>query len=83
MNITAINVFVEIDGKQCIAIIDPQMAQMFMGMLGAYQSGQPDGAQLSILPSEVSRHVIAARQAIADRVAKRGMRDMAAKQGGE
>ncbi len=66
--ITAINVFVEIGGKQCIAIIDPQMAPMFMGMLGAYQSGQPDAARLSVLPDEVSGHLLAARQAIADRV---------------
>jgi hypothetical protein len=66
--ITAINVFVEIGGKQCIAIIDPQMAPMFVGMLGAYQSGQPDAARLSVLPDDVSEHLLAARQAIADRV---------------
>jgi len=66
--ITAINVFVEIGGKQCIAIIDPQMAPMFMGMLGAYQSGQPDAARLSVLPNDVSGHLLAARQAIAERV---------------
>ena len=55
--ITSINVYVEIDGQQCIAIIDPQMAQMFMGMLGAYQPGQPDGARLTRLPDEVSGHL--------------------------
>lgn len=69
MTVTAINVFVEMDGKQHIAILNPQMAQMFLGMLGAYQSGQPDGARLTVLPEDVSQHLLAARQALADRFA--------------
>lgn len=68
MTITAINIFVEVDGKQCIALIDPAMANMFMGMLGAYQRDQPRQANLSVLPDSVTKHLIATRQAILDHV---------------
>lgn len=68
MSITAINVFVEVDGKQCIALIDPTMADMFMGMLGAYQRGQPSAANLSVLPDYATEHLFATRQAILDYV---------------
>lgn len=68
MEVTAINIFVEVNGKQCIAIIDPAMANMFMGMLGAYQRGQPDVARLSTLPDSVTKHLIATRKAILDHV---------------
>lgn len=68
MTITAINVFVEVDGKQCIALIDPVMSDLFMGMLGAYQRGQPNGARLSTLPDSATKHLIATRKAIIDHV---------------
>lgn len=67
--ITAINVFVEIGGMQHIAILDPRMAQIFLGMLGAYQSGQPNIARLTTLPDDVSEHLLATRRALADHIA--------------
>lgn len=68
MAITAINVFVEVDGKQCIAVINPAMSGLFIGMLGAYQSGQPNVARLSTLPDSATKHLIATRKAIIDHV---------------
>lgn len=69
--VTAINVFVEIGGKQHIAILDHRMAQTFLGTLGACQSGHPNGARLTILPDEVSEHLLATRRALVDCISTR------------
>lgn len=58
----AINVFVEVDGKQCIAMIDPAMASAFMHMLPAFQKGQPEGIRLVALPDEVTEHLLELRR---------------------
>lgn len=68
MTITAINVFVEVDGKQHIAIIDADMAPMFMGMLGAFQKGQQDGATLIRLHDDVAEHLLNLRRALLARI---------------
>lgn len=68
MAITAINVFVEVDGQQCLAVIDHRMADLFMGMLGAYQAGQPNGARLSKLPDSATEHLLATRRAILEHI---------------
>lgn len=62
--ITAINVFIEANGKQYIAIIDPPMADMFVAMLGAYQKGEQSGTTLTTLPDSVTEHLLKTRQAI-------------------
>lgn len=59
---TAINVFVEVDGKQCIAMIDPAMASAFMHMLPAFQKGQPENIHLIALPDEVTEHLLTLRR---------------------
>lgn len=68
MTITAINVFVEVDGKQHIAIIDADMAPMFMGMLGAFQKGQQDCATLIPLHDDVAEHLLNLRRALLARI---------------
>lgn len=62
--ITAINVFIEADGEQHIAFIDPAMATAFIGMLGVFQPGQPKAAQLSRLPAAATRTLIDTRRAL-------------------
>lgn len=64
MTITAINVFVEVDGNQHIAFIDGESASLFIGMLGAFQRGQPKNATLVPLHDDVSQHLIATRRAL-------------------
>ena len=68
MTITAINVFVEVDGKQHIAFIDGEAASLFIGMLGAFQSGQPKNAKLVPLHDDVAKHLIETRRALLKRI---------------
>ena len=49
MNVTAINVFIEIDGKQYIAPVTAESAELFIGMLPAFQSGKITSARASML----------------------------------
>lgn len=70
MAITAINVFVEVDGQQCLAILDHRMTDLFIGMLGAYQTGQPKEARLSKLPDSATEHLLATRRAILKHIAR-------------
>lgn len=67
MTITAINVFIEIDGKQCIALIDPEMVGMFMGMLPSFQgfTDMSKGAKLTLLPPSAVEPLLETRRAIA------------------
>ncbi|MCO5339274.1 hypothetical protein [Delftia tsuruhatensis] len=64
MTITAINVFIEMDGKQCIAFINPEMAEVFVGMLPAMQTGQPKHAVLRPLPPSVAEPLQQTRAAL-------------------
>lgn len=64
MNITAINVFIEIDGKQCAAFISADMADVFVRMLPAMQAGQPEKATLHTLPESVMQPLQQTRKAI-------------------
>lgn len=70
MNITAINVFIEVDGKQCIAFINPEMAEVFVGMLPAMQTGQPKHAVLRPLPPSVAAPLEQVRAALYDHLMK-------------
>lgn len=64
MNITAINVFIEVDGEQCMAVIDGTRVEMFMGMLPAFQSKGAARAELVRLPAEVADRLIETRCAL-------------------
>lgn len=68
MAVTAINVFVEVDGKQYIAVIDAAMAPMFIGMLGAFQKGQQSAASLIPLHDDVAEHLLNTRRALQARI---------------
>lgn len=68
MTVTAINVFVEVDGKQHIAVIDSDMASMFMAMLGTFQKGQQAGATLIPLHDDVAEHLLNLRRALLARI---------------
>lgn len=60
INIEAIAVYVRIDGKVCLAPIAEEMSQAFVGMLSAFQSGQPKATKLILMPDSVSSLVNAA-----------------------
>lgn len=66
MSITAINVFIEIDGKQCAAFISAEMADVFVRMLPAMQTGQPAQAVLRALPDSVVKPLQQTRMAMWD-----------------
>ncbi|MDH1335849.1 hypothetical protein N5D77_18150 [Comamonas thiooxydans] len=68
MAITAINVFIEVDGKQHIAPIRADAADLFMGMLGAFQKDEKHRATLIPLHDDVSEHLIATRRALLKRI---------------
>ena len=68
MAITAINVFIEVDGKQHIAPIRAEAADLFIGMLGAFQKDATKGATLIPLHDDVSKHLIATRRALLKRI---------------
>ena len=72
MHITAINVFIEADGKQHIALIDPEMSDMFVGMLGAFQKGQRDGVTLVPLQDDAAEHLLNVRRALWRELTKKG-----------
>lgn len=63
-NITKISVYIEADGKVCLAPISAELAPLFLGMLSAFQEGQPKGATLLVMPGEVAAHVHAAQRAL-------------------
>lgn len=63
-NITGISVYLMIDGQLCLAPIAGEQAAMFVGMLPAFQSGQPKAARLIGMPADVAQHVAAAGEAL-------------------
>ena len=64
--ITAVNVFFEIDGKQMMAFINPEVANLFLAMLPAVQTNQPKEPQLYEVPAAVAKHLQDARSALYD-----------------
>ena len=60
MEIQRISVFVEIDGRVCLVPIAPEKAEIFIGMLPAFQSGEQKEARLIVLSPKVVEHVTAA-----------------------
>lgn len=63
-NITSISVFIEADGQVCLAPISAELAPLFLGMLPAFQDGQPKAAKMLVMPKEVADHVQAAQRAL-------------------
>lgn len=72
MNVTAINVFVEMDGMQCMAPIDPRMADMFIASLPMFQRSEQAnaGVKLVTLPLSVVEPLLETRRAFVSAVAK-------------
>lgn len=66
MNIEAISLFVKIDGRLVLAPIASDKAQLFMGMLSAFQEGSPEKATVYVMPAEVAEHVEAAGRKLSD-----------------
>ncbi|TDF24604.1 hypothetical protein EZI45_20940 [Delftia tsuruhatensis] len=66
MNITAINVFIEVDGKQTMAFIGKEQAELFVRMLPSFQDGQPDAPELYTLPASVAAPLEKTRAALYD-----------------
>lgn len=64
MNIEAVSIYVKIDGRVVLAPIAQAKAQLFMGMLPAFQEGQPSKASVYVMPKEVADHVEAAGRAV-------------------
>lgn len=59
-NLEGISVFIKINGEFCLAPIAAESAQMFVGMLSAFQTGAPKETCLIRLPADVAKHVQAA-----------------------
>ncbi|MEG0937941.1 MAG: hypothetical protein RSE32_03330 [Comamonas sp.] len=68
--ITAISVFVEFDGRLCLAPIAPESAQIFVSMLSAYQSNPDKGVTLYPVPDEARECVYQAGQIIGAQINK-------------
>ncbi|EPD40890.1 MAG TPA: hypothetical protein DDZ62_03350 [Delftia acidovorans] len=66
MNITAINVFIEVDGKQTMAFIGKEQAELFVRMLPSFQDGQPNAPKLYTLPASVAAPLEKTRAALYD-----------------
>ena len=64
MNITGISVYIEVDGRQCFAPIKPECAELFVGMLPAFQALGDGKARMIKLPGSVWKHVRAAGSAM-------------------
>ena len=79
MNIEAISVFLKIDGRVVLAPIASKSAQLFVGMLPAFQEGQPKQAKMYVMPPEVTVHIENAGRALGGVMEKK--RDDAGKAG--
>lgn len=75
-NIEAVAVIIKVDGRTTLAPIDPAGAQLFVGMIAAFQAGAPKETKLIVLPEHVVQHVeamsVALREAITSRAPKGG-----------
>lgn len=69
-NITAISIFIEVDGRLCLAPIAPESAQIFVGMLSSYQSNPDKGTTLYPIPDEARDCVYRAGQIIGECINK-------------
>ena len=67
-NITAISIFVEVDGRLCLAPITPESAEIFVSMLSAYQDKPDQGTTLYPVPDEARECVYRAGQVISERM---------------
>ncbi|WP_315128037.1 hypothetical protein [Comamonas antarctica] len=65
-HVTAISIYVMVDGQLCLAPISPDGAAMFIRMLPAFQPGQPEAAKLVAMPAAVAKHVEAAGRALGE-----------------
>ena len=68
-HVTAISVYLMVDGKLCLAPISPESIHMFVGMLPAFQHGQPKTAKLIAMPPAVAQHIEAASRTLAECIA--------------
>lgn len=68
-NIEAIAVIVVVDGRHTLAPIDPAAAELFVGMIAAFQAGTPKETRLVALPEPVVEKVQALGAAIGQAVA--------------
>jgi len=64
MNVTAINVFIQVDGRETMAIIGAEQGELFVRALGAFQAAPTNDVTLYNLPPEVEKHVQNARLAL-------------------
>lgn len=69
-DVTAISVFLKVNGRLCLAPISPDCAAMFVSMLPAFQHGQPEAAKLVAMPLAVAVHIEAAGRALGECVTK-------------
>lgn len=70
-NITAISLFIEVDGRQYLAALDPDKKDLFMGMLPAFQSGDSKVARICPLPEQAVPHLLELRQSLFDHLFSR------------
>lgn len=65
-NVQGIAVYIQIDDRLCLAMIDADKSEMFIGMLPAFQDGDNKAAKLMYMPESVRVHVAAASRALAE-----------------
>lgn len=68
-HVTAISVYLMVDGQLCLAPISPESVHMFVGMLPAFQHDQPKTAKLIAMPPAVAQHIEAASRTLAEFIA--------------
>lgn len=68
-HVTAISVYLMVDGQLCLAPISPESVHMFVGMLPAFQHDQPKTAKLIAMPPAVAQHIEAASRTLAECIA--------------
>ena len=71
MNIEQVAIFIRVDGRTTLAPIDPNMAEAFVGMLSAFQTGTPNETKLVVLPKHTVKQLGAMTAALAREIALR------------
>lgn len=66
-NIQGIAVYIQIDDRLCLAMIDADKSEMFIGMLPAFQDGDKS-AKLLYMPESVRVHIEGASRALAKHI---------------
>lgn len=71
MKIEQVAIFIRVDGRTTLAPIDPQIAEAFVQMLSAFQTGSPKETKLVVLPKRIVKKLGDLTDALAQEIALR------------